>query len=809
MSERTHTLLGEAITQDSVRAVHFFNGRLLTASDLSRDQAARRQADAQVGAATGSGIAWGLEVNAAGPASDAESLGVVTVEAGLAVALSGQALRLNQRVSLSLIQPPADTSGTSGGALNGTFGPCVGATASTYVAGDGLLLLTLSPIDVPEGFAPVLALEAINTRCARDVIAEGVQLKLLPIPGGTISGTTSAALAQLRNRIAHECLGSSLLRQAHRQPASTTPRATSAGAHGHGLLDRMLAERSLSACDVPLALVCLIGRQIAFIDGAAVRRRIAAQTASVQGAAWLGERLQGTAEARFLQFQEQLADTPAIAAAAATVNLSWLPPAGLLPAGTDWRRFFADRAPARATPLAASDAPGVLQRALTEDAIDLTAPAASGRVRVHEIEGSGAPLLFVRDSRNVQHAERTWLDGARSGLGGVSDVQAAIDALRSGSFLHTVIHPGMSPQEIHAAFKKLQGNARTLISFEPGEYQLGKPLILREAGHVEIRGHRALLGESKSERVLIVRDCESLVLEGLTLVGDAIGRMGREALREALSFAGLEDDDDGTTQGGALTVQDTPQVRLLDVKASVAADEGLGAMGITVHDLASIKAKRSEARMHVDIGHCTVTVGANQGGILCVNARRARVHDNVLGAEDPDKPMRCGIVVAGSALGSVRVDRNLVEGSASGIAVAAALAGDPKPGKQAADRVGIAHNDIQLSLQGADRLGCFGVAVGNAENVQVAHNEVRADAKFAKEAGLQAIRLQGAYGSQLMVQDNFISGAETGIDLHPTTQPTGRVLWLVAGNVGEQVGKLIDAQASAHGLITQRENLEN
>ncbi|OGA80908.1 MAG: hypothetical protein A2711_07075 [Burkholderiales bacterium RIFCSPHIGHO2_01_FULL_63_240] len=809
MSERTHTLLGEAITQDSVRAVHFFNGRLLTASDLSRDQAARRQADAQVGAATGSGIAWGLEVNAAGPASDAESLGVVTVEAGLAVALSGQALRLNQRVSLSLIQPPADTSGTSGGALQSTFGPCVDATASTYVAGDGLLLLTLSPIDVPEGFAPVLALEAVNTRCARDVIAEGVQLKLLPIPGGTISGTTSAALAQLRNRIAHECLGSSLLRQAHRQPTTTTPRATSAGAHGHSLLDRMLAERSLSACDVPLALVCLIGRQIAFIDGAAVRRRIAAQTASVQGAAWLGERLQGTAEARFLQFQEQLADTPAIAAAAATVNLSWLPPAGLLPAGTDWRRFFADRAPARVTPLAASDAPGVLQRALTEDAIDLTAPAASGRVRVHEIEGSGAPLLFVRDSRNVQHAERTWLDGARSGLGGVGDVQAAIDALRSGSFLHTVIHPGMSPQEIHAAFKKLQGNARTLISFEPGEYQLGKPLILREAGHVEIRGHRALLGESKSERVLIVRDCESLVLEGLTLVGDAIGRMGREALREALSFAGLDDDDDGTTLGGALTVQDTPQVRLLDVKASVAADEGLGAMGITVHDLASIKAKRNEARMHVDIGHCTVTVGANQGGILCVNARRARVHDNVLGAEDPDKPMRCGIVVAGSSLGSVRVDRNLVEGSASGIAVATALAGDPKPGKQAADRVGIAHNDIQLSLQGADRLGCFGVAVGNAENVQVAHNEVRADAKFAKEAGLQAIRLQGAYGSQLMVQDNFISGAETGIDLHPTTQPTGRVLWLVAGNVGEQVGKLIDAQASAHGLITQRENLEN
>lgn len=764
MSERTHTLLGEALTQDSVRAVHFFNGRLLTASDLSRDQAARRQADALVGAASGSGIAWGLEVNAAGPATDADSLGVVTVEAGLAVALSGQALKLTQRVSLSLIQPPADTSGTGG--LGDTFGPCAGTTSSTYVAGDGLLLLTLSPIDVPEGFAPVLALEAVNTRCARDVIAEGVQLKLLPIPGGTIAGTTSAALAQLRNRVAHECLGSSLLRQAHRLPASGTPRATSASAHGHGLLDRMLAERSLSACDVPLALVCLIGRQIAFIDGSAVRRRVAAQTASVQGSAWLGERLQGTAEARFLQFQEQLADTPAIASNPATVHLSWLPPAGLLPPGTDWQRFFADRAPARTTPLAASDAPGVLQRALLEDAIDLTATAASGRVRVYEIEGGGAPLLFVRDSRNVQHAERTWLDGSQSGLNGVSDVQTAIDHLRRGSCLHTVIHPGMSAAAIHAAFKALQGSERTLISFEPGQYKLGKPLILSQAGHVEIRGQRAQLQDSQSARVLIVRDCDSLVLEGLTLVGEATGRHGRDSLREALSLAGLEDEGDDKDLGGALTVQDTPQVRLQGVKAEVAADEGLQAVGISVMDWVSLKAKRKDVRMHVDIGHCAVTVGANQGGIACLNARRVHLHDNVLSAEDAGKPMRHGIVVAGSGQGSVQVERNQVDGATEGI------------------------------------------GIDSAHTVHLRANEVRTDIKFGREADMAAIQLQGEYGSQVMLQDNFIQGAATGIRFHPSNQATRKVLWLIAGNVGEQVGQLLDVQGTADGHITQRDNIE-
>lgn len=766
MSERTHTLLGEALTRDSVRAVHFFNGRLLTASDLSRDQAARRQADAQVGAATGSGIAWGLEVNAAGPASDADSLGVVTIEPGLAVALSGQALKLSQRISLSLIQPPVDTSDTGG--LTGTFGPCAGATASTYVAGDGLLLLTISPIDVPEGFAPVLALESVNTRCARDVIAEGVQLKLLPIPGGTLTGTTATALAQLRNRIAHECLGSTLLRQSHRLPASTTPRATAIAAHGHGLLDRMLAERSLGPCDVPLALVCLVGRELKFVDGASVRRRIAAQTASVQGAAWLGERLQGTAEARFLQFQEQLADTPAIASAAATVHLSWLPPAGLLPPGTDWRRFFADRAPARETPLAAADAPGVLQRALAEDAIDLTASAASGRVRVYQIEGSGAPLLFVRDSRNVQHAERTWLDGVRSGMSGVSDVQSAIDQLRSGSCLHTVIHPGMSASAIHAAFKALQGSQRTLISFEPGEYKLGKPLILSQAGHVEIRGHQALLHESQSARVLVVRDCDSLVLEGLSLAGEANGRFGRDSLREALSLAGLIDDeeDDGKALAGALTVQDTPQVRLHGVKAEVAADDGPQAVGIGIADLASIKAKRQGTRMHVDIGHCAVNVGANQGGIACLHAQRAHLHDNVLSAEDPGKPMRHGIVIIGSQEGSVLVERNLVEGTTEGIGIDGAL------------------------------------------TAHLRQNDVRTDTKIGRESGVVAIDLQGEYGSQVMLQDNFIAGAATGIRFQPTNKATRRVLWLIAGNVGEQVGQLLDVQGSADGRITQRDNIE-
>jgi hypothetical protein len=464
--------------------------------------------------------------------------------------------------------------------------------------------------------------------------------------------------------------------------------------------------------------------------------------------------------------------------------------------------------------LAAADAPGVLQRALVEDAIDLSTPTATSRVRVHLVEGSGA-LLFVRDSRNVIHAERVWLDGERSDLSGVHDVQSGIDRLRDGTVLHTVIHPGMSAAAIHAALKNLRGQARTLISFEPGEYRLERPLVLSEAGHVEVRGHRALLGHSGADRVLVIRACDSLVLEGLTLVGEASRGKGREALRESLSLLGLDDkdSDDDPGWGGALSVIDTPHVRLLDVRASVASDDDSTAAGILVQDLVNVKAQRNEARMHVDIGHCGIDVGAQQAGIVCLQAARAYLHDNVVRPADPDKPLRHGLLAAGTALGEVRIERNRVEGCVIGcvVGVAASLPVPalPKGFDATAHRVSIAHNDIRLNPLGADRLGCLGVGVNNADRIRVVDNEIRLTPLEAVDVPLQGVRLQGELGSQVMVQDNTLVGLELGIVVQPGGAPQARKgLWLISGNVGEQVGKLLDAQGPAQGRITQRDNIE-
>ncbi|MFN7277616.1 MAG: hypothetical protein ACK5VP_07465, partial [Betaproteobacteria bacterium] len=58
----TTKLLQEAVLDGGIRSVNFFNGRLLTGKDLSREQDARRQSDRRIAQANGHGIAWGLEV---------------------------------------------------------------------------------------------------------------------------------------------------------------------------------------------------------------------------------------------------------------------------------------------------------------------------------------------------------------------------------------------------------------------------------------------------------------------------------------------------------------------------------------------------------------------------------------------------------------------------------------------------------------------------------------------------------------------------------------------------------------------------
>lgn len=823
MSETASTRLGQALTQDSVRAVNFFNGRLLTAGDLSRDQDARRLADARVGAAMGSGIAWGLEVH---PAASGVA-GEVDVASGLAISLSGRALHVATSVTLTLVQPPIDAPDTSGSTRD--FGPCRtagGSGSGSYVVGDGLFLLVLSPIDQPDGFAPVLALEAINTRCAQDLVLEASQLRLIRLPQDALNNVTGSGandIARLRNRMAYDCFGAQDRRLQHREPHLGANRAASTAQHGAGLglLDRLLTDRVLSRCDVPLALIYMIGRQVAFLDTAAVRRRVAAQPATHAWSAWLGERLQSQAEAQMLQFQSHCADTPAILQQPATQALDWLPPAGVLPGATDWARFFGARRPARLVPLSEADAPAVLQQALLDDPISLASGSDVTRVRVYRIGGGpdghgSGPLLFVRDARNVRHAEQVWLDGERAGLPALRDVQSAIDRLRQGSCLHVVIHATMSVEEIHERFAQLKGSERVSISFEPARHSLKKPLVLQQAGHVEIHGHQSVLQDTQSGRVLVIRGCDSLLIRGLELRGDAARGLPRDPIDKLDKLDKLDKAIGG--HGAALTVLDTPVVRIEGLRANVpgseearaAAETQVARAGISVSMDARSQVKLSNAMMRVDIGHCELHVGNEQLGILCLNADQAHVHDNLIQADDKAGPMQQGIVVAGGLAGQVHIERNEVLGAVAGIAVAVSDEAGKDDPALSAERVHLAHNRVRVELTESHRVSNrFGLMVGNAQAVELFHNQVQAAGKVAQELGLHGIRLHGLFGSHLVARDNHVDGAAVGVRFDPIKLPRKKPLWLFAGNLGENLaGKLIDTTSEAAQLITECDNLD-
>lgn len=499
-----------------------------------------------------------------------------------------------------------------------------------------------------------------------------------------------------------------------------------------------------------------------------------------------------------LQFQEQCADTPAILQRPASDSLSWLPPAGLLPGATDWARFFGSRKPAEVVPLSDADATAVLQQALLTDPIALTRSTDTSRLRVYRIGGASnpnGPLLFVRDSRNGVHAEQVWLDGRRAELESSDNVQSAIDRLRRGSCLHLVIHPQMRPEEVQKRLDAHSKQARVFISFEPGVYRLNAPLQIKEAGHVEIQGHGALLQIDGDEKALLIQGCDSLVLHGLELHG------GKSTSNES-----------SLNLGGALTVLNTPSVRIQGLKARTQAHDELACNAITVRRTQVSDKDDPGEQLRVDIGHCELRIGARQGGILCVNAERAHVHDNLIRNAESKQPLRRGIVVAGRRAGDIHVERNQVLGAVEGITVATSDEGKATEPALLADRVSVSHNQVEVQLLGEHhKVNRCGVMVGNARSACLAHNEVLADGKLAHELGLQGMRLHGVYGTQLLVRDNRLIGVDVGVRFDPIKPSEGfkrPMLWLFTGNLGEQLGSdLLGMTDEVSKVVTRRDNL--
>jgi hypothetical protein len=339
--------LQQPLTDGGIRSVNFFNGRLLSGRDLSREQAARREADARLGRALGGGVAFGFEVARDGTL-DTASAPVLRIKAGLAVNRVGQTLRLPADVSVSLTR-------RFGAAETGcVFVNCTPLSGGTYVAGAGVYLLTVAPAQMPEGRAATHALDPANVTCNTDATVEAVQFRLI-----NINPLRYAALdvgsRQFRNRLAYRCFGI----EAREQNAIDPWRVD---APEYGLIDE-LREVGLDDRDVPLALVFWTVGGIQFVDMWSARRALLApdalsgfsfqrdplDPAELSSFAFIARRRRLVeAHAMCAQFQEQLADVLAAssnpAAIVAAEVFRYLPPFGIVPLERTPRRGFAEAA---------------------------------------------------------------------------------------------------------------------------------------------------------------------------------------------------------------------------------------------------------------------------------------------------------------------------------------------------------------------------------------------------------------------------------------------------------------------------------
>jgi hypothetical protein len=330
------TLLGEAVVSDeAIRTINFFNGRLLAGGDLSREQQARRDGLAQLGRALGDGVAYGLMVEFAGNIAPG-GRPAVTVTPGLAVNREGASLALRRAATVALDRT-ADASTATVACL---FGDCAPAVAGAYVAGEGLYLLTIAPAFVSEGRAPVSGANGSGARCAYDATAEAVQFRMLRVPDH-LHGE-SAGASDFRNRIAYHCFGRGVLRGWAADMAT-------GGARGDDLVEAMLAH-GLTTAEAPLALIHFTGAVAeTFADVWAVRRMLCARDEGDAFALIADPRRIGVGRAIYRQFHDQIMEL-ASASGGLGKNLdaalfAFLPPAGFLPGLTDQEAisFFAQK----------------------------------------------------------------------------------------------------------------------------------------------------------------------------------------------------------------------------------------------------------------------------------------------------------------------------------------------------------------------------------------------------------------------------------------------------------------------------------
>jgi hypothetical protein len=341
--------LAEAILDRRARSPNYFEGRLLTAEDLTADREAHFARQRILGRAIGAGVVHGLwiEQDATAPAGTSR----VTISKGEALSPYGDVLTLQNDLTLTLSAVAEDAADAPDASL---FKECAPPETEAVPTGDGFYVLTIAPRSRFEEAAPMRSLteDSACAGCGKRWAVPGVAFRLVPfdplnVPGQDpatadslaelLTGTPgTAALSRLRNIVAHLCFGSDELADFVTDPFAIE--ASAPRLEAYGTVDYLRSLGVLDGCELPLAVVYWTGRGIEFVDCWSVRRGPVAAALSDTWPSLSTLRLNRENHARLLQFQDQFTRVIAEAAFPSTVvarnYFRYLPAAGLLPIAT-------------------------------------------------------------------------------------------------------------------------------------------------------------------------------------------------------------------------------------------------------------------------------------------------------------------------------------------------------------------------------------------------------------------------------------------------------------------------------------------
>ncbi len=392
--------LQQPIANDGLQSTNFFNGRLVTGADMTREQVARREADRRIGLAVGAGIAEGLEVEIQ---SSTSANPVVRIKAGLAVNRCGQTLHLSQNTSVDLLRRFGTLEQPST-----VFRVCQPPTGGTYTAGFGLYLLVMSPAEISIGRAPTSGLNNAFSTCNTDVIVETVQFRLLGVDS-FLTGETLPDQDKLQNFVAYKCFGNS-------QKADFFKNPWGFSTDEYGLINKM-RKQVLAAGDVPLAIINWTNSGLNFVDNWSVRRRISLKNCSNNRTQFIGDRRLSDSEAMLNQFDEQISRLVSTSNNPKTIKADdyfrYLPAAGIIPLavptstvkGFDKNIFFGSRISPNVIQTDGDRLQSLLHESFLHEPIDLNSPE---KIRLYEIreniqavtagENIAKTLVFARYS---------------------------------------------------------------------------------------------------------------------------------------------------------------------------------------------------------------------------------------------------------------------------------------------------------------------------------------------------------------------------------------------------------------------------